>query len=138
MLFHPHIHAIVSGGGLSGNGSQWIALPNDDFLFAVPALSRVFCGKFLHGFIELWEKGKIDLAEPQSRKLVREAKKQHWVVFAKKPFGGPRQIIHYLGRYTHRVAISSARLISIAENQIVFRTRGQNSCSLQPEELSTT
>jgi hypothetical protein len=70
-----------------------------------------------------------------SRKLVRETKKQDWVVYAKKPFGAAQQIVNYLGRYTHRVAISSARLLSISEDRIVFRTRGQNSYSLQPEEF---
>jgi hypothetical protein len=66
---------------------------------------------------------------------VREVKKHAWVVFAKKPFGGPAQIVHYLGRYTHRVAISSARLLSITDDTIVFRTRGEKTCSLTPEEF---
>jgi hypothetical protein len=135
MLFHPHIHAIVTGGGLSPDARRWIDLPNHDFLFAVPALSKVFRGKFLSGFIDLWEAGKIDLTEPQSRKLVRGVKKQDCVVYAKKPFGGPRQIINYLGRYTHRVAISSARLLSISDEQIVFHARGETTCSLTPEEF---
>ena len=135
MLFHPHIHGIVTGGGLSRDTRQWIAVPNQDFLFPVPAVSKVFRGKFLSGFIDLCKAGTIDLTEHQSRKLVREATKQDWVVFAKKPFGGPKQIVNYLGRYTHRVAISSARLISISDDQIVFRTRGEKTCALTPEEF---
>lgn len=135
LLFHPHLHAIVAGGGLSADGSTWSAAPDPDFLFPAAALSRVFRGKFLSGFIDLCTAGKINLPEPQSRKLVRESQKHPWVVFAKKPFGGPQQIVNYLGRYTHRVAISSARLQSIDERQIVFRTRGEKTCSLPPQEF---
>jgi hypothetical protein len=135
LFFHPHLHAIVTGGGLSVEGSQWIGVPNDEFLFPVTAVSEVFRGKFLQGFIDLWTAGKINLSEHQSRTLVREVKKHHWVVFAKKPFGGPIQIINYLGRYTHRVAISSSRLLSITDDQIVFRTRGEETCALTPEEF---
>jgi len=135
LLFHPHLHAIITGGGLSFDGSKWIDLPNDNFLFYLPNLSKVFRGKFLDGFISLWEAGKIDLTEHQSRKLVRESKKHHWVLYAKQPFGGPKQIVNYLGRYTHRVAISSSRLLSITDNAIVFRTRGEKTCSLPPQEF---
>jgi hypothetical protein len=135
LFFHPHLHAIVTGGGLSVDASTWIGVPNDEFLFPVTAVSEVFRGKFLQGFIDLWTAGKINLSENQSRKLVREVKKHHWVVFAKKPFGGPVQIVNYLGRYTHRVAISSSRLLSITDDKIVFRTRAENTCSLTPEEF---
>jgi hypothetical protein len=88
LLFHPHLHAIITGGGLSFDGSKWIDLPDDNFLFYLPNLSKVFRGKFLDGFISLWEAGKIDLTEPQSRKLVRESKKHHWVLYAKQPLCG--------------------------------------------------
>jgi len=135
LLFHPHLHAIVTGGGLSLDGSRWIGVPNEEFLFPVTAVSKVFRGKFLDGFIDLWTAGKIDLPEHQSRQLVRETKKHPWVVFAKKPFGGPAQIVNYLGRYTHRVGISSSRLLSITDDRIVFRTRGEKTCSLTPEEF---
>jgi hypothetical protein len=135
LLSHFHIHAIITGGGLSFDGSKWIELPDDDFLFFLPNVSKVFRGKFLSGYISLWEAGKIDLTEHQSRKLVREAKKHDWVVYAKPPFGGPKQIVDYLGRYTHRVAISSSRMISIADDAIVFRTRGEKTCSIPPEEF---
>jgi putative transposase/transposase-like zinc-binding protein len=135
LLFHPHLHCIVTAGGLSAAARRWIALPDEDFLFPVTALSKVFAGKFLHGFIALCNTGEINLSAPHARKLVREAKRQGWVVYAKKPFGGPTQIINYLGRYTHRVAISSTRLLSIGDHRIVFRTRGQQTCSLTPEEF---
>lgn len=135
MLFHPHVHGIVTGGGLSADQSRWVAVPDQDFLFPVAALSKVCRGKFLHAFIDLCRAGKIDLTEHQSRKLVREVKQQDWVVFAKRPFAGPRQIIDYLGHYTHRVAISSARLLSIDDHAILFRTRGGKTCSIPPEEF---
>lgn len=135
MLYHPHLHAIVAAGGLSADGARWMPVPNTDFLFPVAALSQVFRGKFLTGLIELCRAGAIDLSEPESRRLVRDAKKQAWVVFAKKPFGGPAQIVNYLGRYTHRVAISSARLVSVSDAAIVFRTRGEKTCSVTPREF---
>ena len=135
LLFHPHLHAIVTGGGLSFDASTWVGVPTEEFLFPGTAVSRVFRGKFLEGFIELWKAGKIDLSEHDSRKLVRELKKNDWVVFAKRPFGGPAQIVNYLGRYTHRVGISSSRLLSISDEKIVFRTRGAKTCSLTPEEF---
>ena len=135
MLYHPHLPVIVTGGGLSADALRWIGVPNEDFLFPVPAVSKLFRGKFLYGFIDLWKAGKIDLTEHQSRKLVGEAKEQDWVVYAKKPFGGPRQIVNYLGRYPHRVAISSSRLLSISDDQIVFRTRAEKTCSVTPEEF---
>jgi len=135
LFFHPHLHAIVTGGGLSFDASKWIGVPNDEFLFPVTAVSEVFRGKFLQGFIDLWTAGKINLTEHQSRQLVRDVKQHHWVVFAKQPFGGPVQIVNYLGRYTHRVAISSSRLLSITDDKIVFRTRGAHTCALTPEEF---
>jgi hypothetical protein len=135
MLFHPHLHGIVTAGGLSPDASQWIGVRDEDFLFPLTAVSRLFRGKFLHGFIQLCKAANIDLTDQQSRQLVRELKKHDWVVYAKKPFGGPTQIVNYLGRYTHRVAISSARLRSISDEQIVFRTRGEQTCSLTPEEF---
>ncbi len=135
LLFHPHIHAIVTGGALSHDASTWISPACDNFLFPITAVSRVLRGKFLAGFIDLCTAGQIDLSEHQARKLVREAKKHDWVVYAKKPFGGPQQIVSYLGRYTHRVGISSSRLVSISDDRIVFRTRGDKTCSLTPEEF---
>lgn len=135
LLFHPHLHAIVTGGGLSPDGTRWVGVPNDEFLFPVAAISKVFRGKFLEGFIELWRARKLDLTEHESQSLMREAKKHDWVVYAKRPFGGPQQIVSYLGRYTHRVAISSSRLLSVTDDRIVFRTRGEKTCALTPEEF---
>ena len=100
------------------------------------AVSRVFRGKFLAGFIELWKAG-TDRSAPSTTpaRWFARLKKHDWVVFAKRPFGGPAQIVNYLGRYTHRVGISSSRLVSISDDKIVFRTRGEKTCSLTPEEF---
>jgi len=95
----------------------------------------VFRGRFLEGLIDLCSAGDIDLAEPDCRKLVRAAKRSDWVVYTKRAFGGPQHIVRYLGRYTHRVAISSARLLSIADHRIIFRTRGDKTCALAPDEF---
>jgi hypothetical protein len=135
LLFHPHLHAIVAGGGLSPDGSRWLQPPNDDFLFPVAALSRVFRGRFLQGLLDLCNAGEIDLREPDCRKLVRVAKRCHWVVYTKRAFGGPQHIVRYLGRYTHRVALSSSRLLSITDYRITFRTRGDKTCALAPHEF---
>jgi len=135
LLFHPHLHAIVAGGGLSADGSQWIEPANPDFLFPVAAVSKVFRGRFLEGLIDLGNAGDIDLAEPDCRTLVRAAKRSDWVVYTKRAFGGPQHIVRYLGRYTHRVAISSSRLLSIADHRITFRTRGDKTCALPPDEF---
>jgi len=135
LLFHPHLHAIVTGGGLSLDGTTWVGVPHDEVLFPVTAVSQVFRGKFLAGFIDRWTAGKIALSEHESRNLVREAKRHKWVVYAKKPFGGPAQIVKYLGRYTHRVGMSSSRLLTVTDHRIVFRTRGEQTCSLTPEEF---
>jgi len=135
MLFHPHLHAIVAAGGLSADGSRWVPVPDSDFLFPVVALGKVFRGKFLDGLSALVRAGRIDLSERESQRLVRDAQKKTWVVFAKRPFGGPAHVLRYLGRYTHRVAISSARLVAVSDDAIVFRTRGEQTCSLTPTEF---
>jgi hypothetical protein len=135
LLFHPHLHAIVAAGALSPDGTRWIDAPRADFLFPVAALSKVFRGKFLDGFIALWQSGALDLSARAARRLVRAAKTHDWVVFAKAPFGGPAQIVRYLGRYTHRVGIASSRLVSITDETIVFRTRGANTCAVTPAEF---
>ena len=135
LLFHPHLHAIVAGGGLSTDGSQWIEPPDHAFLFPVAAVSKVFRGKFLTGLIDLCNAGDIDLTETECRKLVRATKRCDWVVYTKRAFGGPEHIVRYLGRYTHRVAISSSRLLSISDHRITFRTRGAKTCALTPEEF---
>jgi hypothetical protein len=117
---HIHVHGVVTGGALSPDGSRWIPAKRG-FLFPVRALSRVFRGKYLeflqqaHGRGELCFAGELaDLAELCS---------QDWVVYAKPPFAGPEQVLAYLGRYTHRVAISNERLVDCHDGTVRFRYR---------------
>lgn len=135
--FHPHVHGIVSGGGLDIEGDRWVAAAQD-FLFPGNVLGALFRGKFLSGLIELYQAGALDgagLDPPAFRKLIGSLPKLHWLVYAKRPFGGPAQIVRYLGLYTHRVAISNARLLHVRDDLITFRTRGNATCSIAPEEF---
>ncbi len=137
LQFHPHVHAIVTGGGLDIDADRWVSA-RQDYLFPVEALSPLFRGKFLDGLIDLFETGafKDSGLDPKSlRILTRRLARQQWVVYAKKPFAGPEQILTYLGLYTHRVAISNARLLSISDTLVTFHTRGQGSCTITPHEF---
>ncbi|MET2833132.1 IS91 family transposase, partial [Mesorhizobium shangrilense] len=128
--YHPHIHCIVPGGGLSPDGTRWISC-RPGFFLPVRVLSRLFRRLFLEELRTAYEAGKLsffgDLAElalpAVFRRRLGEARRLEWVVYAKPPFGGPEQVLAYLGRYTHRVAIANSRLVSIADGKIVFRGR---------------
>jgi hypothetical protein len=120
LLDHHHLHCIVTGGGLTADGSAWKGT-RGGYLFPVKAISRVFCAKYRDGLQELYEQGKLQFhgqlaalaEERQFQALKREALRKDWVIYAKRPFAGPEQVLAYLSRYTHRVAISNARLISM-------------------------
>jgi hypothetical protein len=122
LLDHYHLHCIVTGGGLSQEGSRWVP-SGSRYLFAVRALSEVFRAKFCAGLQELHAKGKLEfhgqlkpLGAPAAfKKLLREALRHKWVVYAKRPFAGPQQVLAYLSRYTHRVAISPRRILALDE-----------------------
>jgi hypothetical protein len=127
LLDHYHLHCIVTGGGLAADGTKWVSTP-PHYLFAVRAVSEVFRGKFCAGLAqcyadaELQFHGKLTgLAQAHAFKaLLRQAVRTKWVVYAKRPFAGPRQVLAYLSRYTHRVAISPKRLLGLDEqNQTV-------------------
>ena len=122
LSFHPHIHCIVTGGGLDGKQQRWIAA-RPGFLVPVRALSRVFRGKLLESFER---KLRCDPSAPRlplGRRLLREAAAKHWVVYSKAPLAGPRQVLRYLGRYTHRIAIGNERLVALQDGQVTFRYR---------------
>jgi hypothetical protein len=128
--YHPHIHCIIPGGGLSPDGKKWIACRKDFFL-SVHVLSCIFRRLFLTKLQTAFEDGKLkffgdlaDLAAPTvfTRHLA-SLRKIDWVVYAKQPFGGPEQVLAYLGRYTHRVAIANSRLLSLEDGQVSFRWR---------------
>jgi len=127
--FHVHIHCIVTGGGLNADRTRWIPARRKDYLFNVKALSLVFRGKYLDALEKLVARGEIyiDAAqqEPLSLAVWRQRRgrlcAKRWVVYAKPPFGGPAQVIKYLGAYTHRVAIADSRLVALKEGKVSFR-----------------
>lgn len=128
LLLHPHIHCVVPGGGLSPDHRAWVH-PRYPFFLPVKVLSRVFRGKFLAGLKRLHRRNKLQCAGPaaaladqqQFAKLLRRLHRHDWVVYAKPAFGGPLQVLRYLGRYTHRVAISNHRLLAFEQERVTFR-----------------
>jgi Putative transposase/Transposase zinc-binding domain len=128
LLFHPHLHCVVTGGGLSPDGSRWIAT-RPGYLLPVKVLARLFRGKFLAGVKEAYHAGQLSLAgsvaalaEPAAfRRWLDALHHQDWVVYAKPPFGGAKQVFRYLGRYSHRVAIANSRLLALEDGQVFFR-----------------
>ena len=134
--FHPHAHCIVTGGGLAPDGKTWVAAP-PDFLLPVHVLGALFRGKFLAGLERLRASGLLadDLDDRAARRRRARLYDQSWVVYAKRPFGGAEQVYRYLGRYTHRVAIGNSRLVSVDDHAVVFRTRGQDTATLDPVEF---
>lgn len=127
LMHHPHLHCIIPGGGLLADGAGWKPCRKGFFL-PVRVLSRMFRGKFLHGVQQLYHQGKLVFPGALARHadaqgfgaLLRQARETDWVVYAKRPFGGPDQVLAYLGRYTHRVAISNQRLLSLSNGQVTF------------------
>jgi len=137
--FHPHIHCVVTGGGLDEGGSWHHA--KDDFLFPVRVLSALFRGKMLSGLRRLGLKGQLDLscfgdtdhASVAFKQTIASLHRKKWVVYAKRPFGGPEAVFAYLGRYTHRVAISNQRLIAFDNGQVTFHTKGTKKVTVGAE-----
>jgi hypothetical protein len=117
LSLHPHVHLIVPGGGIAASGCWKKAKSEGGYLFPVKAISAVFKNKYMEGFLALL-KTENKTIEP----LLRESLyNKSWIVYAKQPFGGPQQVIEYLGRYTHKVAISNHRIISVADDKVSFR-----------------
>jgi hypothetical protein len=143
---HPHIHCVVPGGGLSPDGTHWISSPCNFFL-PIKVLSRVFRGKFVAGLRRAFDHDQLrffgeclPLSEEKNfAAFLRTLFQQDWVVHAKPPFGGPEHVLHYLARYTHRVAISNHRLLTVTENEVAFRWKDyahgskQRTMTLAPE-----
>jgi hypothetical protein len=129
VLLHPHIHCVVPAGGLSPDHQRWIHTSHPRFLVPVPSLRIAFRKKFIEGLVHLFSKGLLDCTGPaaafQDPELfaatMERLKKKRWVVYAKPPFGGPQHVLRYLGRYTHRIAISNHRLLGFDGERITFR-----------------
>jgi hypothetical protein len=130
LLYHPHLHCVVPGGGIGADGTRWISCrPN--FFLPVRVLSRLFRRLFLQYLQESFDVGKLQFFCSLQALQDRQAFTRHldlvrnleWVVYAKPPFAGPQQVVDYVGRYTHRVAISNHRLVDIEEGQVKFNWR---------------
>jgi hypothetical protein len=125
---HPHVHCVVPGGGIAPDASRWVSC-RPGFFLPVRVLSRVFRGKFLSLLRASFDRGRLafhgelgPLAHPEEfgQRLAASARTE-WVVYAKPPFGGPGQVLKYLARYTHRVAISNRRLVALRDGRVTFR-----------------
>jgi hypothetical protein len=127
---HAHVHYVVPVGGFSPGRTSWVR-GNPKFFLPVEALSQVFRGKFVEALRALFRQGKLVFAgalkllgdAPSFSRFLHSLRTRDWVVYAKKPFGGPEHVLHYLGRYTHRVAISNHRLLSLQDGRVTFRWR---------------
>jgi len=127
---HPHVHCVVAAGGLSLDRTHWIQ-PRYPFFLPVKVLSRVFRGKFVFALKRNFRQGKLGfygnlkpLAHPKAFSAwIRTLFRNDWHVYSKRPFGGAKHALCYLGHYTHRVAISNHRLVSLANDQVTFRWR---------------
>jgi hypothetical protein len=130
MLHHPHLHCVIPSGGLSPDRSQWMRCRRR-FLLSVKVLGRLFRGKFLAFLGAVFRQKKLRLVGTLTRlkspvefdRFLRQLRGVNWVVFAKRPFGGPEYVIRYLARYTHRMAIANGRLIEMQNGQVTFRWR---------------
>jgi hypothetical protein len=132
LRFHPHLHCIVTGGGLSTDAQRWIAT-SPDFLFPVHVASALFRGKLLAALRDSVDHGRLLVPDLQGFSQLCDALyRKRWVVYCKPPFGGPEHVFRYLSRYTHRIAISNHRLQSVTAQAVRFRTRHGQSATLEP------
>jgi Putative transposase/Transposase zinc-binding domain len=125
---HPHVHCVVPAGGLSLDGTRWVhARPR--FFLPIPVLRQVFRGKLVAGLRDAFQHGRLHFpgslaplrTDVAFRAFLRSLYRQSWVVYAKPPFGSPAHVLHYLARYTHRVAISNHRLVAVTDDTVSFR-----------------
>ena len=127
LMFHPHLHCVVPGGGLSADGQRWVRC-RARFFLSVRVLSRLFRRLFLESMEKAFNSGKLQffaalefLRDPHAfAERIAQAKQTDWVVYTKRPFAGPQQVLDYVGRYTHRVAISNNRLLDIDNGRVKF------------------
>jgi hypothetical protein len=130
LKIHPHVHCVVPAGGLSPDHTRWVR-SRDNYFLPKEVLREIFRGKFVDALEQAFQNGQLRfqgdlklLAQPKIfAAWLRPLFRQDWVVYLKRPFGGPEYVLHYLGRYTHRVAISNHRLVSLTDGQVTFRWR---------------
>jgi hypothetical protein len=139
LLFHPHVHCIVTGGGLSLDGTRWIASPKK-FLFHVDVMGKLLRGKFLDRLRKAHARGDFAgfdaFDDPEGfDRLMRRLASKKWLVYAKRAFGGPEHVYRYLGRYTHRVGIANSRLVLLSDEAVTFRTKNGKTVTVPPTEF---
>lgn len=137
MQLHPHLHCIVTAGGLALYQSRWVE-GDQNYLFPVHVMGSLFRGKFLAALKRARKKLVLDphlAGRGEWKKLLDGLYRRSWVVYAKRPFSGAEHVYAYLGRYTHRVAISSARIKAVNEQYVRFRTRGDDHVEVTPAEF---
>src|SRR6266568_2244073 len=130
LKLHPHVHCVAPAGGLSPDHTRWVR-SRDNYFLPKGVLREIFRGKFVNALEQAFQNGQLRfegdlklLAQPKIfAAWLRPLYRQDWVVYLKRPFGGPEYVLHYLGRYTHRVAISNHRLVSLTDGQVTFRWR---------------
>jgi hypothetical protein len=122
LALHPHLHCVVTGGALASDGSRWIPTRHPGFLFPVRAVASVLRGKLLDGLTQAFQRGELGPRDswPARRRALR---RHDWVVYVKPPFAGPESVLRYLGRYTHRIALSNRRILRADERRVAFRYR---------------
>lgn len=140
LLLHPHVHCVVTAGGLTLDGERWVH--HKGFLFAIRQMKAVFRARMLAGLDRLRRSGQVHLADdPQAdteawkRLFGKLPKPAKWVAYIEPPFGRSTHVLQYLGRYTHRIGLSDQRLVSMTEDAVTFRTRGDATVTLAPLEL---
>lgn len=136
LSFHPHLHCIVSGGGIDAE-DKWVNAKrkNNKFLFPVPAMKLVYKAIFLKGLRLLIHKNKLELDGIDTQKIINEAGFKTWNVYAKSPFGNLASVVEYLGRYTHKIAITSHRITSISEGNVNFKYKDYADGNQQKEMI---
>ncbi len=144
LVHHPHLHCVVPGGGLSADGERWIPC-RPRFFLPVRVLSRFFRRRFLQLLEQSFDRGELELFSALEQLREREAfrryleplRKKEWIVYSKAPFAGPEQVLDYVGRYTHRVAISNNRLLDIEDGHVTFRWKDYRNSDAQKTMILT-
>jgi len=141
LAFHPHIHVLVTAGGLALNGQRFVRVRRSKkgklFLFPVKVMGRLLRGKMLDALRKLYRNGAFPGLESPTfdRLMARISGHKSWVVYAKEPFRKSQHVLNYLGRYTHRVGIANSRLVEVAEDHVTFRTKHGRTATLHPVEF---
>lgn len=125
LSLHPHVHCVVPGGGFSGDGKSWVSLRNPKYLLPIKVLARRFRTLLCHALRTAERKGELERmpVDALPHITIEGAAAQEWIAYAKRPFGGPEQVLSYLSQYTHRIAISNHRIVAFEEGEVTFRWR---------------